>query len=289
MHGQTFRPKSPERVLAEIEYIHSLGVREFHVADDGFTSNMKRAATICDGLIKLDLGMTWSCSNGIRVDRVNQELLHKMRKAGCYRVSFGIESGNQAVLDELGKKIRLAQTEAAVDMARKANIDTFGFFMFGFTNDTPETMMDTIRLARKLPLDLAKASLITPFPGSPLYKEYEKLGVLKPAGDYSKYNVYLSPGTSTTTPPWTGTPSKNTRRNSGAASFSTRATWSAASATTSRTASCSNPSRSPCRSNGSDIRLVRAQPTHAPGIRRLPRLPRDENHTLRPQAPVCIP
>lgn len=193
VHGQTFRPKSPERVLAEIEHFHEMGVREFHISDDGFTSNIPRAEAICEGLIQRKLGITWSCTNGIRVDRVNLELLKKMKRAGCYRIAFGIESGNQGVLDLLGKKTTLEQVAAAVEMAGKAGIETFGYFMFGFMNDTPETMKQTIRLARKLPLDLAKASLIMPFPGSPLHKEYTRKGLVYPPGDYKNYNVYKTP------------------------------------------------------------------------------------------------
>lgn len=193
VHGQTFRPKSPQRVLDEMEHFAKMGVREFHIADDGFTSNLKRATEISEGLIERNLGVTWSCTNGIRVDRVTQDLLNKMRRAGCYRISFGIESGNQVVLDRLGKRITLEQVSDAVRMARKARIEVFGFFMFGFMDDTVQTMRDTIAFARKLPMDLAKASLIMPFPGAPLHREYAELDLLYPPEDYRKYNVYVSP------------------------------------------------------------------------------------------------
>lgn len=194
VHGQTFRPKSTGRVLAEIEHFATdLGIREFHLADDCFGANRRRAEEICDGLIEMNLGVTWSCTNGIRVDKANQVLMVKMRKAGCHRVAFGIESGNQAVLDNLGKGITLRQAEDAVRMARRAGLETFGFFMFGFEDDTEETMADTIRFAGKLPLDLAKASIIVPFPGSPLHAEYNRKGLLKPPGDYRHYNTNVSP------------------------------------------------------------------------------------------------
>ncbi|MBI5195879.1 MAG: radical SAM protein [Nitrospirae bacterium] len=193
VHGQTFRPKSSVRVLNEIEFYYKMGVREFLIADDGFTSNMKRAEEICDGLISRNLSVTWACINGIRVDRVTPGLLVKMRKAGCYRLSFGMESGNQSVLDNLGKKITLSQIESAVKMAKKAGLEVFGYFMFGFLDDTEDTMQDTVRFARSLPLDFAKASLIMPFPGSPLHNKYRELGLLKPPGDYREYNVYTSP------------------------------------------------------------------------------------------------
>ena len=193
VHGQTFRPKSSERVLDEMEFFYKLGVREFLIADDGFTSNMKRSEAICDGIIKRNLSITWACINGIRADRVNQDLLIKMRKAGCYRIALGIESGNQGVLNNLGKKITLQQIESAVKMANRAGIEVFGYFMFGLLDDTEETMQDTIRFAKSLSLDFAKASLVMPFPGSPLHSKYSALGLLYPPENYKKYNVYTSP------------------------------------------------------------------------------------------------
>jgi anaerobic magnesium-protoporphyrin IX monomethyl ester cyclase len=193
VHGQTFRSKSVQRVLIEIEHLLGLGIREFHIADDGFTTDTSRAEKICDGILEHRLDFTWSCVNGIRVDRVNQNLLRKMRQAGCYRISFGIESGNQSVLDNLGKKVTLAQISKAVFLAKEEGFEVFGFFIFGFEDDTQGSMMDTIRFAKRLPLDLAKASIMMPFPGSPLFDKYNAQGLIYPRGDYRHFNAYTSP------------------------------------------------------------------------------------------------
>ena len=193
VHGQTFRAKSVDRVILEIEYLLSLGIKEFHIADDGFTSNIKRAEEICDRIIEKKLVFTWACVNGIRVDRVNENLLRKMRLAGCYRISFGIESGNQRVLDNLGKRITLELVRSSVKMAKAAGLEVFGFFIFGFEDDSPETMMDTINFAKSLPLDLAKASIMIQFPGSPLYYRYKAKNLLYPPGDYKNFNAYIPP------------------------------------------------------------------------------------------------
>src|SRR4030042_2821637 len=98
-----------------------------------------------------------------------------MKKAGCYRISFGIESGNQKVLDNLGKRITLDQIRNSVKLAKAAGLEVFGYFIFGFEDDTEETMQDTIDFAKSLPLDLAKASIMMPFPGSPLYVKYKEM------------------------------------------------------------------------------------------------------------------
>ena len=195
VHGQTFRPKSAKKVISEIEDLLQLGIREFYIADDGFTSDIRRAEEICDQIIGKKLKFTWACVNGIRVDRVNAALLGKMRQAGCYSISFGIESGNQKVLDNLGKGIKLEEIRSSVGLAKAAGLQVFGFFIFGFEDDTEETMQDTIRFAKSLPLDLAKASIMMPFPGSPLYAKYMKLGLIYPTADYSNFNAYMPPQT----------------------------------------------------------------------------------------------
>ncbi len=193
VHGKTFRPKSVNRVVDEIEYLTGLGIKEFLISDDGFTSKIKRAEQICNQLIEKRIKISWACVNGIRVDRVNQQLLYKMREAGCYRIAFGIESGNQSVLNNLGKRVTLEQVKKAVKMARKAKIEVSGYFMFGFLDDNEKTMQDTIDFAKSLPLDLAKASIIMPFPGSPMHQKYSEMGLVFPPGDYRDYNVYSLP------------------------------------------------------------------------------------------------
>ncbi len=193
VHGQTFRAKSVDRVIAEIKYLLGLGIKEFHIADDGFTSNLQRAEKICDRIIEEKLVFTWNCVNGIRVDRVTETLLKKMKAAGCYRISFGIESGNQKVLNNLGKRITLDLVRSSVKMAKAIGLEVFGFFIFGFEDDSPETMMDTINFAKSLPLDLAKASIMIPFPGAPLYYRYKSQNLLYPPGDYRNFNAYIPP------------------------------------------------------------------------------------------------
>ncbi len=193
VHGRTFRPKTVGRVLSEIKLFLKNGIKDFFIADDGFTTDMERAEEICNMIIRDKLEISWSCMNGVRVDRVNRTLLNKMKEAGCYRISFGIESGNQNVLDNLGKGVTLEQIESAVKMCKEAGLEIFGLFMFGFLDETLKTMQDTIDFAKRLPLDLVKASIIIPFPGSPLYEKYKALGLLYPVGDYRNFNFYTAP------------------------------------------------------------------------------------------------
>jgi len=189
--GRGFRKKSVARVIDELKYSLRHGFREFFIVDDIFTTDVPRVKEICEGIIREKLDVAWSCANGIRVDAGDQEMFQLMRRAGCYKVAFGFESGDNRVLKEFGKGGR-ATVEAArgtVAMARKANIDVFGFFMVGLLQDTEESMAKTIELGRELQTDVLKISISVPFPGTPMYAELKAKGLLNQF-DWDKYNVY---------------------------------------------------------------------------------------------------
>jgi len=100
-----FRAVSPKKVIDEIELlILKYKAKEIHFYDDDFTINMKRAEEICDEIIKRRLKIAWSCTT--RVDLVNESLLQKMKKAGCWLISYGVESGNQNILNSISKGTR---------------------------------------------------------------------------------------------------------------------------------------------------------------------------------------
>lgn len=188
--GKHFRVKTPERVVDEIDYMLKLGFKEIHIADDMFTTNVDRIKKICEEIIKRKLNFPWATVTGIRVDRGDQEMYKLMARAGCYRVYYGIESGNQEILNNVGKKITLEQVKNAVRMAKKAGLETCGFFMLALPGETEKTMKDTINFACELNLDLAKVTITTPLPGTTLYNELEKEERIK-TKDWSKYNLYL--------------------------------------------------------------------------------------------------
>ncbi|OGS23744.1 MAG: hypothetical protein A2297_05005 [Elusimicrobia bacterium RIFOXYB2_FULL_48_7] len=190
--GNRFRVKSPKRVVSEIEYMLDAGFKEIHIADDCFSTDLKRAKDICDGIIEKGLKFPWSTLTGIRVDKVDEELLEKMAKAGCYRVYFGIESGSQKVLDSIHKKFKLDQAEKAVKLAKKAGMEVYGFFMIGLPDEEEEDMKKTIEFAKKLDLDIVKMSITIPIPGSPLFNDLNKSGLIK-TKDWSKFNLYAIP------------------------------------------------------------------------------------------------
>jgi anaerobic magnesium-protoporphyrin IX monomethyl ester cyclase len=169
--GKTFRAQTAERVIEEIIYYQKqYGIKELAFYDDVFTLDKKRTHDIADGIIKKGIKLLWSCET--RVNLVDKELLRHMKQAGCYSVSYGIESGSPDVLKAIDKGITLEQVSQAVRWTREAGIQAIGYFMIGSPGETPETIRQTINFAKKLKLDYVQFAVTTPFPGTRLYEIY---------------------------------------------------------------------------------------------------------------------
>ncbi|MCU1496456.1 MAG: Radical protein [Acidimicrobiales bacterium] len=189
--GLGYRKKSPERCAEELVRLGRLGFREAILTDDIFTSDGEWAAAVCEEIIRRDPGVAWTCSNGIRVDSATSDLFPLLLRAGCYRVCFGFESGNDEVLRSFGKggRATLDQGVAAVRQARAAGLETDGLFMVGLSADTQETMKDTTAYARRMELDAIKCGICVPFPGTPYFDHLHTLGRIK-SYDWDSYSVW---------------------------------------------------------------------------------------------------
>lgn len=189
--GDTYRRKSPERCAEEVTVMHRLGWREFMLADDIFTTNRSWALGVSDAIARTGVDMAWSCTNGIRVESADTTLFQAMAQAGCYRVAFGFESGDDTVLRAFGKggRASVAQGRAAVSTARAAGLDTSGYFLLGLSPDTEASMLETIRFARSLPLDMVKFGVAVLFPGTPMFADYERHGLIR-SYDWDDYHIY---------------------------------------------------------------------------------------------------
>jgi radical SAM superfamily enzyme YgiQ (UPF0313 family) len=171
--GRTYRQRSPENIIAELRHIIAeYGIRDFYFIDDLFTIDSRRLQAITEGLIAQRLNIRWQCLG--RVDRVSADILRQMYAAGCRRIHYGIESGNQEILRRINKGIKLEQVREAVRWAKEAGIQAKGYFMLGLPGDTEETMQQTLDLAVELDLEEAMFSLTTPFPGTRLWDELVK-------------------------------------------------------------------------------------------------------------------
>lgn len=189
MFGNKFRFKSAKRVVDEMEYALNVGFREIHIADDAFTTDIRRAKEICREIKRRGLEFNWSMDNGIRVDQLDKEFLQMAYDSGCYRVCFGVETGDERVLRTIEKGITIEKVVDAFRMSKDVGLETVGFFMIGLPGENEESIKKTIKLAKDLEPDYVKMSITTPLPGSPLFRILERQGRIK-TRDWSKYNYH---------------------------------------------------------------------------------------------------
>ncbi|NLE75469.1 MAG: radical SAM protein [Chloroflexi bacterium] len=174
-----WRMRSAESVAAEWRWlVQEMGAGEIGVLDDSFNINRQRVLDLCALLVEQGLHhVPWIMINGIRANLANEELLGQMRRAGCIRTAFGVESGNQEILDRIiHKQLTLEQIRSAFRAAKSVGMETIGFFILGMPGETEETMEQTIRFAIELDPLVANFSMATPFPGTELYQIVQREG-----------------------------------------------------------------------------------------------------------------
>jgi anaerobic magnesium-protoporphyrin IX monomethyl ester cyclase len=172
-----YRVMSPGRVCDEIKACLDLGIQEFYFVDDTFNITNARVMDLCDEIIKRNLKLSWTVR--FRVKGANRELLTKMKQAGCNRIQFGVEQGTEEGLLRLKKDVTVREIESAFRLCREVGIHTVAYFMIGTpTERTREDVMDTINYSIQLDPDFVMYNVLTPFPGTTLYDEGERDGVL---------------------------------------------------------------------------------------------------------------
>jgi len=180
--GNSFRFHSAEYVLEMIRrLIRDYGIKDIFFQDDTFTLFRKRLIDICEKMISEKMDLTWTCNS--RVEKIDPDLFKLMKKAGCYSVAFGIESGSPVILENLKKKMALSRINEVIDSADKAGLITRGFFLVGNPGETEETIMETINFTKKSNLSYVQVLSLTPYPGSELHDNYKKWGELDDSWD----------------------------------------------------------------------------------------------------------
>ncbi|MGE5253637.1 MAG: B12-binding domain-containing radical SAM protein, partial [Planctomycetaceae bacterium] len=173
--GSRWRPRSPENVLDEMEQVvKDFKIRSMILYDDLFTLNKQRVMELCLGILERGLRIEWKCEG--RVDRVDEEMLGGMKKAGCTLIAYGVESGNQEGLDYLRKKTTLSQIRRAFALTRKAGIRPMAYFILGIPVETFEGGLRTIEFAKELKPEYAQFSILSPYKGTDLYEEAKSKG-----------------------------------------------------------------------------------------------------------------
>jgi anaerobic magnesium-protoporphyrin IX monomethyl ester cyclase len=166
--GNDFRARSAENVADEVEEAIRLGYNRIWFADDCFTLNRKRLVEVCEEIINRGLRIDWECLS--RVDTLDSETANKMKQAGCIRMFFGIESGNDSILKIMNKQITTKQAYRATQICKKQGIKTGAFFILGYPGENAKTILNTVKFASSLPLDYLSFTLPYPIPGTPLFE-----------------------------------------------------------------------------------------------------------------------
>ena len=188
--GKKFRSRSPDNVVDEIEeLVYNYDIHDIAFMDDTFMLNKTRAHKIANEIKARDLDVKFVASS--RVDMVNKNLLKKLRNAGMSTIYYGVESGSQRVLDLMKKGITLKQAENAVRNAKNVGLEVLASFILGYPGETEEEMNKTIDFSIKLDPDYSQYSILTPFPGTPIYHNLKSRGLIE-TENWEKYTVMKS-------------------------------------------------------------------------------------------------
>jgi radical SAM superfamily enzyme YgiQ (UPF0313 family) len=178
-YGHRLRRRPVARVVDEMaDNMARHAVREFFVWADTFTADRDYVRELCGTILARGMKVSWTCNS--RVDTIDEGTLARMKEAGLWMISYGIESSSDAILAAAGKGITAAQSRAAVEMAHRLGIRTAGHFILGLPGETRRTMAETLDFALSLPLDIAQFYAAAPFPGTALYGEALEKGWLNP-------------------------------------------------------------------------------------------------------------
>jgi len=183
----TVRLRSPENIVEELWRLHDLGIHNIHMYADLFTVSREQVVGLCNLILQEGLKIRWTCNS--RVDYVDREMLHLMAKAGCWFISWGIESANEGILKSIHKGYRQEQVGQALRWAKEAGIRNWGYFIIGLPGETEESIRETIAFSKKLPLDLALFHIAAPYPGTPFFFEVVENGWFRPGTRWEEVDM----------------------------------------------------------------------------------------------------
>lgn len=190
--GHKFRFRSVKNVVDEIELLLSKGIKEIHIMDDNFTVHKQRVLDFRDEILKRRIKTTFLFANGLRADKIDEEILKALKDIGVLSVGFGVESGNQKILDIIKKDIKLDTVRKAYKLSKRFGFETWGFFIIGLPGENKNTVRDTIEFAKELEPDFAKFLILKPYPGSEVFEQLDKDHLIFNF-DYDNYGVYTNP------------------------------------------------------------------------------------------------
>jgi len=181
------RLRSPQLILEELKLLVGLGVHHVHMYADLFTVNRDQVVELCRLIIESGLRVRWTCNS--RVDYVDEEMLGLMGRAGCWYISWGIESAVEEILKRARKGYRIEQAARALRWAKAAGIHNWGYFIIGLPGETEATIQETIAYAKSLPLDICLFHIAAPYPGTPFFYEVVQNGWFRPGTAWEEVDM----------------------------------------------------------------------------------------------------
>ena len=186
-YQNSVRLRSPEKILEELQLLDGLGVHNIHMYADLFTINREQVVGLCELILASGLKVRWTCNS--RVDYVDREMLRLMARAGCWLISWGIESANETILKRIHKGYRKEQAFRALRWAKEAGIKNWGYFIIGLPGETEETIRETIAYSKQLPLDIALFHIAAPYPGTPFFYEVVENNWFRPGTKWEEVDM----------------------------------------------------------------------------------------------------
>lgn len=200
--GRRFVARSPKSVVSELEYHYVQGSREFSFRDDNFTLVQERVYQICDEIERRGLtGLYLMCDNGVRADKIDHNLLKRMKEVGFRMIGLGVESGNDSILKSLKKSATVSEMEKAIKTACELGYIVELYFLIGAPGETWSDFERTVELALKYPVMIASFYHLLPYPHTELFEVAEKNNYL-----LRDPEEYLNDGSQRRNTPFLSTP-----------------------------------------------------------------------------------
>lgn len=176
--GPTFRAHSSDYLIEHLKFLKkSYRIRHINIYDDNFLLNKDRVLEFCEKILKENLKITFNCIG--RANHLDDEVLKNLKKAGCWMINIGVESGDEELLKPHRAKPEIEKIKEIVKKIKENGIRAKGLFMMGIPGETRETIEKTIKFALENPFDDLNVTKFTPFPGTPIYEKIMEYGEFK--------------------------------------------------------------------------------------------------------------
>lgn len=186
MVGKKVRNYDVKRVVDEFEMLSKMGFKQINIVDDLFTANKNRCIAICDEILRRGIKHKWNAFS--RVDTVSRDLLEKLKEAGCTTLCFGIESGNQGILNTAKKKTTIEKCRKAISLCNETGMEPMGSYILGLPGETPETVKQSLEFAKGLCRNYG-FHILSPFPGTEVREKSGEYGIKILTDDWDKYDA----------------------------------------------------------------------------------------------------